>query len=838
MKPILVLLLSLLVASAFAQGRNPVYIDAKGIMRFTSNKKEALFFGVNYTVPFAYGYRSHLKLGVDLEEAIDADVYHMKRLGLNAFRVHVWDVEISDSLGNLLDNEHLRLFDYLLSRLKEAGIYTVVTPIAFWGNGYPERDEKTPGFSTVYGKGPSVVKEEAIRAQENYLKQFFNHVNPYTKLRYGNDTSIIAVEINNEPHHSGPAARTTEYINRLAAAIRSTGWTKPVFYNISESPSYARAVAATKVDGHSFQWYPTGLVKGHELRGNYLPHVDKYQMPFIDSLPVVGRRVKMVYEFDAGDVLQPIMYPAMARSFRKAGFQWATQFAYDPMYTAYANTEYQTHYLNLAYTPAKAISLMVAAETFRSMPSHLDLGSYPADTVFGNTLISYTKQLSEWNSDEKYYYSRNTTTVPKNSAKLKHLAGVGNSPLVKYEGTGAYFFDRNSDGSWMLELMPDAVQLTDPFAKASPNKTVTAIQWEEHNMTINLPGLENGFFVVPSNTSNTFRPEPEGMQVKLRPGKYLLMKRQQGLFRYMNANDRFFAPASTVFTSPQVYPQLPAQVEEGKAWKLMAIIAGFEDGTAVAELRNSNNGWKSVQLQKEGPMLYAATIPSDFNTSGQIDIRIFIRGAKDTFSFPGGYRGDPYAWDAWHNESWTVPVATATSPLSIFDPANNRRKLIVYNPDWRNNNITYPAGETQNSLALKASMKSPQPGAMMALQYFFADDLAARKDRLAMAKEVRLRIRSSTPAKIDFSLIDAKGSSYGSTISVDTLWKELVLPLKNFSADSMLLLPRPYPGFQPLWFRSSTVSAFDASKLESWQLRFVAPQKENFSFEISSITLH
>jgi hypothetical protein len=46
----------------------------------------------------------------------------------------------------------------------------------------------------------------------------------------------------------------------------------------------------------------------------------------------------------------------MARSFRRAGFQWATQFAYDPMATAYANTEYQTHYVNLAYTPSKAIA--------------------------------------------------------------------------------------------------------------------------------------------------------------------------------------------------------------------------------------------------------------------------------------------------------------------------------------------------------------------------------------------------------------------------------------------------------------------------------------------------
>ncbi|HZH96033.1 MAG TPA: hypothetical protein VEY06_09115, partial [Flavisolibacter sp.] len=152
---------------------NLVYVDKEGVLRYAKDKKEAAFFGVNYTVPFAYGYRSHKALGVDLEKAIDADVYHMARLGLDAFRVHVWDVEISDSLGNLLQNEHLRLFDYLVQKLKEQNIKILITPIAFWGNGYPERDIKTNGFSYVYGQGPSVVKEEAFKAQENYLKQFF-----------------------------------------------------------------------------------------------------------------------------------------------------------------------------------------------------------------------------------------------------------------------------------------------------------------------------------------------------------------------------------------------------------------------------------------------------------------------------------------------------------------------------------------------------------------------------------------------------------------------------------------------------------------------------------------
>jgi hypothetical protein len=111
------------------------------------------------------------------------------------------------------------------------------------------------------------------------------------------------MEINNEPHHSGPREKATEYVNRMATAVRSTGWIKPVFYNISESPSYAGAIASANVEGHSFQWYPTGLVANYTLQGNYLPNVDRYHIPFIDTVPAFKNKARMVYEFDAGDVL-------------------------------------------------------------------------------------------------------------------------------------------------------------------------------------------------------------------------------------------------------------------------------------------------------------------------------------------------------------------------------------------------------------------------------------------------------------------------------------------------------------------------------------------------------
>ena len=519
----------LTTAQQTSNPKNEIYIDKKGLLRLQSDNREASYFGVNYTLPFAYGYRSHKKLNIDLEKAIDKDVYHLARLGINAFRVHVWDTEISDSLGNLKNNEHLRLFDYLIAKLEERNIRILITPIAFWGNGYPDQDEKTGSFVEVYGKGGAVVNEQAFIAQERYLDQFFRHVNPYTKKSYGEDPFVIAAEINNEPKHTGPKARTTEYVNRMVKAVRQTGWSKPIFYNISESPSYADAVAGSNADGFSFQWYPTGLVAGHEQQGNLLPHVDRYHIPF-DTIPAFRNKPRMIYEFESADVLKPYMYPAMARSFKAAGMQWATQFAYDPMGTAHVNTEYQTHYLNLAYTPSKAISLLIASRIFHHLPAYKELGSFPANTTFAGFKLDPQAAAAEMNTEQEYYYTSGSSSKPINIKTLQHIAGVGSSVLLKYEGSGAYFLDKVKDGVWRLELMPDVKALTDPFGKNELDKPVTTTIWAKHLMRVNLPDLGAGFEVVPLNDGNKHLAKVKGNEFTIAPGTYLI-KRKGLVFR-------------------------------------------------------------------------------------------------------------------------------------------------------------------------------------------------------------------------------------------------------------------------------------------------------------------
>ncbi|MDZ4679674.1 MAG: hypothetical protein SH848_11530 [Saprospiraceae bacterium] len=63
-----------------------------------------------------------------------------------------------------------------------------------------------------------------MKAQENYLFQFMNHVNPYTRVAYKDDPRLLAIEISNEPHHREAPKKVTAFIQRMVNAVKKTGY--------------------------------------------------------------------------------------------------------------------------------------------------------------------------------------------------------------------------------------------------------------------------------------------------------------------------------------------------------------------------------------------------------------------------------------------------------------------------------------------------------------------------------------------------------------------------------------------------------------------------------------
>ncbi len=824
---IVALLLIFFYRPANAQAtKNLVYVDPQGRLRWEKDHTEVYLFGVNYTVPFAYGYRSMKALHKDIEKEIDEDVYHMARMGVDAFRVHIWDTEISDSTGNLINNEHLKLFDYFLYRLKERNIRVIITYEAFYGNGYPQKDEKSNGFSAKYGKGNAGLNEVEIKAQENYITQLITHVNPYTHLNYRDEPNIIGAEINNEPSHSGPKSGVTAYINRLVATARNTGWTKPLFYNISQNPYYADAVARSNVNGYSFQWYPTGLVAGHEQHGNFLPNVDHYQIPFIDTIPEFKNKARMVYEFDAADVLQSCIYPAVARSFKKAGFQWVTQFAYDPMGTAYGNTEYQTHFLNLAYTPSKSISFLIANRVFHLLPGEKNYGTYPADSTFDAYHVSYRQNLSEMNTAVEFYYSNNTQSAPVNIKTLQHIAGVGSSAIVKYKGYGAYFIDKLQNGVWRLEVMPDAITIRDPFERPSPAREVVHIQWQQQPMEIKLDEIGGDFSIKGLNKDNQYQTSAANGSFIIKPGTYLISRK--GLNAKLKDNTRvgvigleeFIAP-ETLTAEPYVTHTPAYEAVSGKDLSISAKIINI-DSTAAVTLNVSRpfGGPLAIPMTRLTPYDYRAEIPAAQVTSGLISYSIIIKQGSQYLSFPGAHKGDPAEWDHINTDTWQTFIASPHSKLMLFNAVADREMVNPYFPGFsRRGGPQFVSGEESGQLAFKVSAPQLKKGQDMGMQLYIGNKAKGRTGADDDFSKIAIRAASTdkTPVSLRLALTDVDGATYSAYVTVDDQYKNLEIPLTAFKPDSAMLLPRPYPEFQALWFKSASFNGLkwqNADKLE------------------------
>lgn len=820
-----------------AQPSGDVFVDKQGVLRWQKGKQEVSLFGVNYTAPFAHAYRMHQRLGVNLEQAIAQDVYHLSRLGLDAFRVHVWDVEITDTVGNLQENEHLRLLDFLVAQLKQRGIKVILTPIAYWNNGYPEQDTGT-GFSSIYSKTEAYTNPRAIEAQERYLTQFLNHRNPYTKQFNREDPDIIAFEVCNEPRYHKPEAQVTAFADRMAQAIRATGCRKPVFYNVSENPDVYEAILNAQVDGLTFQWYPQGLVSGHALRGNFLPYVDQYPIPFRQDKRFTSK-ARMIYEFESADIIQPVMYPFMARSFREAGFQWATQFAYDPMAIAFANTEYQTHYLNLAYTPAKALSMLIASKVFHRVGRGQSFPRYPQDSVFNAFRVSYREGLSEMNTPEEFYYTASTSTQPKKAGSLQHLAGVGSSPVVRYGGTGAYFLDRVAPGVWRLEVLPDAVPIRDPFEKASLSKPVTQILWNTQPLQVTLPELGSNFSVRGLNEGNTVQAQATGGSTTVQPGVYLLAAAGKSTTKFTAQTafnqiklGEFAAPAATKL-GPQVRHTAPMQVSAGQPVRIKALLTGAEPQDSVFLVAQHYYGRTRVlPMTTTSYATVEATVPADLLYPGELRYWIVLRKGQQATTFPGGHAGQPRDWDYYHPEHFSVPIVATGTPLPLFRASNDQEQVEArgISPTAWTDYVTTPAG----NLALRLVQSAPRPeqpqsatpatGPAAALRMYFADKLTGRASELNGFQEVVVKGRASqgaTPVKVVLMTKDAV--AYSATVQLGPEVQELRVPLSAFRPDALLLTPRPYPGFLALTYQPATQPAFRLSETEVLQVVLDAP---------------
>ena len=831
---ILCLILLFNITDIFAQDSpNLVYVDGAGQLKWTDTNEKAFFFGVNYSVPFAFSYRAIQNKGISHKKVIDLDVQQFKRLGINAYRIHVWDREVSDKDGNLLNNEHIELLDYLISKLIENDIYIILTPIAWWGTGWPESDVETPGFSTFYSKIESTTKPDVLKAHTNYLKQFLNHKNSYTGKTYSDEEKIIAYEIFNEPNLPKEVEAVKHYVNSTVKVLRDEGITKPIFFNISENPGKEQweGVASSNIDGVSFQWYPTGLVKYSELKGNYLPHVLNYQIPNLTDK--IKDKAKIVYEFDAADIGSSIMYPVMAHSFREAGMQFAAMFCYDPTTLAQFNSEYSTHYLNLLYTPQKALGFLIAADLFTQKKIESKKIESTSITM-ANVFVNYEEDLTVLNDHDKFYYTNSNNVIPKSIISLKHIAGFGNSSIVSYDGRGTYFLDKVKDGLWKLEVYPDAVWIDDPFGKNGLDEPVAKLLWIKHSIKINLANLSTDYYLIREDNSKSV--QADSFTVDVEPGRYFISNDAHTQeIKSNNSNVDFtlikkYGSFISDFSSIEIKNITPEVFYENQLGKISTDVYSVEDDLNVfVYLKKAS--WRNYQKEKmirKDDFNYEYILPTELNKNGIINYFITVEKHDEVLTFPGKMNVSPEYWSFNPDKSFELKILPVSNEIPIYDPLKDKNNIIFSNV-WRY--VDYKIDYTfdyDNKSELNVSVnKLKEEFPEFAFQIFVGDYLKDVFWDKNSKLEIEAKNENDKIKNISVRFLFNDGTASQKELKLSNNYQIFEISIPKPEEMQYALLPRPYPTFLPYWFSTQQLKIKNEKlKLESIQIAIPLSQAE------------
>jgi len=536
-----------------------------GVLYYVDGGEVALW-GVNYYPQSWHQFVNMKRLGVDMKATIRQDMDHLQMMGVEMIRIHVFDREISDREGNLIDNDHLDLLDYLVAECSRRGIYLMFTPIAWWGG----PNENPDSFSANTSKPGMMFVPEAKRAAANYLRQFLQHVNRYTGRAYRDEPCLVLLEVMNEPAYfvyqdlftrsytpQGDRPEVIErdratlrklwqdwcsarglaelpayfplfrydlmrqYIREMYEAIRATGARQPVAVSFfgGADREIMQAIGDSECEAITIPaMYPGGWERVND-GVNLLPQAAPMELP-----AEFACKARLEYEFDTPATnVSCYLYPALAAYFRHAEVQVACQFQYDSVSTARWNTDWQAHWLNWLYTPSKTVSFMLAGETFRRLPRGVQYAKPTNELVLPDLMAtSFTHNQSMLLTEDIVMYARGIDEwQPLRLPKLpKRIVGTGSSPYVQYTGSGLYVLQQEDENTFSLHLNPDSILVGNSLlgSFAAP---VAELKEQPHVFRLKLEGWQGARCF--KKGSNVSLPKVMGGWL-LTPGQYVIRR--------------------------------------------------------------------------------------------------------------------------------------------------------------------------------------------------------------------------------------------------------------------------------------------------------------------------
>jgi hypothetical protein len=174
-------------------------------------------------------------------------------------------------------------------------------------------------------------------------------------------------------------------------------------------------------------------------------------------------------------------------------------------------------------------------------------------------------------------------------------------------------------------------------------------------------------------------------------------------------------------------------------------------------------------------------------------------------TFPAALPGRPWDWN-WHGrDSWRFDVVGPTTPVRLFDPSVDAARMAfsrigdagrrgLFSVD-----LSRLTGQPVFRLEMPGTASGPDQDDYTA-SLVVRDRIAARQETVAAAEAIRLRLRGLGPRQVmHVTLMEEDGTSWTSSVEVDSSWVERAVPLTTFTAGRGVLLPQGFPGQWNYW---------------------------------------